>query len=199
MSHFRTLDDAVVILASASPRRAELLEQAGIPFQVASALGVEERALPDETPSETALRLAGAKAEAARSRYPDADVVIGADTIVVIDGQALGKPRDSADAERMLARLSGREHAVVTGFAVLGRGSRICGAETTQVRFRQLEPSEISHYVATKEPLDKAGAYGIQGRGALLIEGISGDYTNVVGLPLPAIASALRHLGWRIG
>ena len=199
MSHLRTLDDAVVILASASPRRAELLEQAGIPFQVASALGVEERALPDESPPQTARRLAEAKAAAARSRYPDADVVIGADTVVVIDGQALGKPQDAPDAERMLARLSGREHAVVTGFAVLGHDTRVCGAETTLVRFRLLEPSEISRYVATQEPLDKAGAYGIQGRGALLIQGISGDYTNVVGLPLPAIASALRHLGWRVG
>ncbi len=199
MSHFRTLDDAVVILASASPRRAELLEQVGIPFQVASTLGVEERALPDETPSETARRLAEAKAEAARSRYPDADLIIGADTVVAIDGLALGKPQDSADAERMLACLSGREHDVVTGFAVLGRDTRVCGAETTQVRFRRLEPSEISRYVGTSEPLDKAGAYGIQGRGALLIQGISGDYTNVVGLPLPAIASALRQLGWRVG
>lgn len=198
MSLSRTIDNAVVILASASPRRADLLMQAGIPFRVAPALGVEERVQPEEAPSEAALRLARDKARAGRALYPDADVVIGADTLVVLDGKAIGKPRDPADAERMLAELSGREHEVVTGFAVLGQHREIDGTQHTKVRFRQLETDEISRYVASGEPLDKAGSYGIQGRGALFIEGISGDYTNVMGLPLPRIAAALRDLGWRI-
>ncbi|MBU6429397.1 MAG: septum formation inhibitor Maf, partial [Cyanobacteria bacterium REEB65] len=181
----RRVDQALVILASSSPRRAHLLQSAGIPFCVAAATGVDEAFLPGEPAQAAAERLAVRKAEAGRAQHPEAAVVIGADTIVTLDEQILGKPRDPQDAERMLQLLSGREHVVVTGFAVLAQERTYSGTQTTRVKFRELSPAEITRYVATGEPLDKAGAYGIQGKGSLLIEGIEGDYTTVMGLPMP--------------
>ena len=178
------------ILASASPRRRELLSLAGLPFDVCSS-EVDETLLPGEKPKDAAVRLASLKAEAVSEQHPEA-CVIAADTIVVApNGEMLGKPQDAADAMRMLLLLSGREHSVITGVC-LRHGERARRfAQETLVRFYPLRRAEITSYIATGEPMDKAGAYGIQGRGGLLAEGITGDYFNVVGLP---IARLLREM-----
>ena len=183
-----------IILASQSPRRRELLERMGLTeFQVLPARGEEvmDLALPPERLVE---ELSRRKAEEVSSAHPDA-LVIAADTVVAIDGQVLGKPRDRAEAARMLARLSGREHVVYTG-VTLRLGARAdTGHEATPVRFRPLSPEDIDHYVSTGEPMDKAGAYGIQGLGCTLVEGISGDYYNVMGLPVCRLARMLARFG----
>lgn len=186
-----------MVLASASPRRADLLRQVGIAFEVEAGHGTDETVRPGEPPGRAAERLAREKAAACRARRPDADLIIAADTMVVLDGQILGKHADAADARRLLAALSGRTHEVVTGYSVLGRVGAASGAETTKVRFRRLAPEEIAAYVAGGEPLDKAGAYGIQGRAALFVESIVGDYFTVVGLPLVRLGEALGSLGFR--
>ncbi|MBI6545674.1 MAG: septum formation protein Maf [Cyanobacteria bacterium NC_groundwater_1444_Ag_S-0.65um_54_12] len=198
MLQLRRLDHAQTILASASPRRAALLRQLGIPFLVDDAVVVDERFMVSESPGPAVERLARQKAQAGAERHPAADIVIAGDTVVVIDQQVLGKPENPKAAELMLFRLAGREHEVVTGFAVMSGGNIVSGVETTLVGIRQLEPTEITAYVATGEPLDKAGAYAAQGRGALLVAGISGDYHNVVGLPLFRLGLALRQLGWTV-
>jgi septum formation protein len=147
---------------------------------------------------QAAERLARAKAAACRIDHASAPAIVAADTMVLLDGRVLGKPRDAADAADMLAALSGRWHEVVTGWAVAAPDRLISGAEITRVRFRPLEPAEIAAYVATGEPLDKAGAYGIQGRAALFVPAIEGDYFTVVGLPLARIGEALKNLGIRL-
>jgi len=185
----------MIILASASPRRRELLSSAGIDH-VVDAANVDETPLDGETPAAYAERLAREKASAVAARHPDA-VVIGADTVVVIDDRILGKPvilgkpKDAADARRMLEALSDREHAVLTAVAV-ARGGRI-RSETaeTSVVMRKISPSEIASYVETGEPMDKAGAYAIQGGAAPFIAGISGDFDNVVGLPMTVVRRLL--------
>ena len=184
-----------IILASQSPRRRELLEQVGLTgFTVRPARG-EERAEPDLSPEELVEELSRQKArEVAASADPD-DLVIAADTVVAIDGQILGKPRDPADARRMLTLLSGRTNMVCTGVTVCRAGRFETGHEVTAVRFRPLSQEEISAYVSSGEPMDKAGAYGIQGLGALLVEGIEGDYGNVVGLPLCRLGEMLSRFG----
>ncbi len=184
-----------IILASASPRRAALLEGAGIPVTVVPS-HVAEHVRPGEAPVDAALRLARAKAREVSQRA-EGRFIVAADTIVVVDGEVFGKPLDAADAERMLRRLSGRVHEVMTGFEVLDRdtGRGIGDVVVTRVEFKPLHPDEIQSYVATGCPLDMAGAYGIQGRAASMVRRIDGSYTNVVGLPLAEVVDALRRLG----
>lgn len=184
--------DARLVLASESPRRLELLRLAGYE-PVVRAAGVDEAAVAGEVPAAYVARLARSKALAvARAGN---EVVLGADTAVVADGEALGKPVDAADARVMLARLCGREHEVLTGVAVRGRDDSL--EETvvaTTVLLTALTDEAIARYVATGEPLDKAGAYGIQGIGATLVERIDGSWTNVVGLPVVETVRLLRHV-----
>jgi nucleoside triphosphate pyrophosphatase len=181
-----------LILASASPRRSELLRNAGIPFVVEPA-HVPEEPLPDEPPFVYAQRLACDKARAVFARYPD-NVVLGADTIVVTDEHLLEKPSDAADAVRMLRLLSGRSHQVVTGVCLVAPGFEHTEAEVTEVRFSALTEAEIAEYVATGEPMDKAGAYAIQGMASRWVERIEGCYFNVVGLPVARVYRMLRAL-----
>jgi septum formation protein len=184
-----------IILASNSPRRRELLAQIGLTFTVAPA-DVDERLHPGEAPKDYAERLARDKARAAAERAREG-IVIAADTIVVVGGTVLGKPANAEDARRMLKELSGREHEVVTALAVMDAATGRSSVRTsiTRVWFRTLAEREIDAYVATREPLDKAGAYGIQERGALLVDRIEGCYSNVVGLPLSLLGEMLRNFG----
>ena len=186
-------DDAL-ILASASPRRAELLRLVGIPFrQVTSHMG-EDMDVPVD-PAAHVSELSRRKAQDV-SRGLSSGIVLGADTVVVLDGQILGKPTDEEDAARMLHRLNGRVHEVFTGLTLVDvtRGVSVSDVERTEVTFRKLTGEEIVAYVATKEPLDKAGAYGIQDKGAVLVSGIKGCYYNVVGLPLARLMILLHRL-----
>jgi nucleoside triphosphate pyrophosphatase len=194
---------AVIVLASASPRRAELLASAGLPFVVVPSTVVEER-LPDEPPGAFVRRLAAAKARDVAAARPDGrspgatrEFVLAADTDVVLDGDVLGKPRDENDARAMLARLSGRVHDVVTGYEVYDAAAgRADGAVVrTRVEFAALSRGEIDAYVATGEPMGKAGGYAIQGRAAGMVRRIEGSYTNVVGLPLREVLETLARMG----
>ena len=178
-----------LILASASPRRAEILTSLGIPF-VAMATDIPEEPLPGETAEAAAVRLAAEKAARVAAREPES-WVLAADTLVFLDGAILGKPRDDREAEAMLRQLSGRKHGVVTAVH-LERGERRCLVEASSVRFAPMTDEEIRWYVATGEPRDKAGAYGIQGLGARFIEEIHGSFTNVMGLPARAVYRLLR-------
>ena len=182
-----------VILASASPRRRELLELIGIPHQVEPA-DIDESYRDGEEAAEHAERLAREKAATIFSKNPDA-IVIAADTIVLIDGLVLGKPRDEADAERMLAMLAGQTHVVLTAVAVAHAERMRSGVESVRVTFRPLTRARIRAYIATREPMDKAGSYGIQGYGATLIERIDGDYFAVMGLALARMIDLLAELG----
>jgi nucleoside triphosphate pyrophosphatase len=182
-----------VVLASSSPRRRELLTLIGITHTVAPA-DIDESVLPGEDPRAHAERLARDKATVVATREPNA-VIIAADTIVVIDGDILGKPRDDAAAAVMLRRLAGRAHVVYTAVAV-ARGNEITsGVEAVDVRFRELTDDEIARYIATREPMDKAGAYGIQGFGATIVERIDGDYFAVMGLALGRMVRLMESLG----
>lgn len=184
-----------LILASASPRRQELLREAGIDFAVHPA-HIPEVRNPQEGPSDYAARLAQEKASKIAEQFPRA-WVLGADTIVVVDGQVLEKPQDDADAARMLRMLSGRTHQVTTAVSLITPEKRIdTRACTTQVFFRQLEEKEIQEYIAGREPMDKAGAYAIQGGAARWVTRLDGDYSNVVGLPLPLVTGMLRASGF---
>jgi septum formation protein len=182
-----------VILASASPRRRELLTLVGIPHEVRPA-DIDETVLPGEAPIPHAERLARAKAHALAERQPGA-VVIAADTIVVLDDEILGKPRDGAHAAAMLRRLSGREHTVHTAIAVARGEQTESAVESVQVWFRALGDDEIEAYIATGEPMDKAGAYGIQGYGATIVERVDGDYFSVMGLGLRRLVELLARVG----
>lgn len=184
-----------IVLASQSPRRADLLERLGLEFEVEPA-DIDEGYPEHEMPATYAERLAREKAIAVAHRNHGA-LVIGSDTIVVLDSDVLGKPEDEADAVRMLNRLSGREHEVFTAVAAVLGGRVESSVERVSVRFRALDEREIEAYVATGEPLDKAGAYGIQGFGSALVESIQGDYFAVVGLPVVRMLSLIRRLGWR--
>ena len=182
-----------LILASGSPRRRELLEKLQIPFEVI--VSECDETVPDGLPCEQAAELlAKRKAAAVAAHHPDA-AVIGADTTVILDGEILGKPADEADCKRMLRALSGRTHRVITGTAVICAGKCESFSETTEVTFYPLTEAEIDAYAASDEPYDKAGAYGIQGQGMLLVQEIRGDYYNVVGLPAARLARLLRRLG----
>ena len=181
-----------VILASQSPRRRELLGLTGLPFTVRVA-DIDETMDPGASPFDEVARLSREQAMAVPRA--EGDVVIAADTIVVCDGQKLGKPVDEADAFRMLTMLSGRDHQVMTGLTVLMGEKVVTHTEVTDIHFRDLTPGEIRAYIATKEPMDKAGAYGIQGGAALFVDGLKGDYFNVVGLPVCRLAMILRSFG----
>jgi septum formation protein len=182
-----------VILASQSPRRRELLALVGIPHEVRPA-DVDETYRDGEVPRDHAIRLARAKASAIGD--PEA-VVIGSDTIVVVDGEVLGKPVDENDAARMLRRLSDREHTVITAVAVSWRGTIESDAEEVAVTFHPLDEERITAYVATREPMDKAGAYGIQGWGAVNVARVEGDYFAVMGLPLQLLVRVCARMGLR--
>ncbi len=184
-----------VILASQSPRRRELLTLIGIDHEVRPA-DIDEEVWPDEQPVPHCERLARTKAATLSAVHPEA-LVIGSDTIVVIDGDILGKPTSGADAEVMLARLGGRTHTVFTAIAVAHEGRTLSAVESVSVTFRPLHAAQIAAYVATGEPMDKAGAYGIQGYGATIVERIDGDYFAVMGLPLGRLIELVRDLGVR--
>lgn len=183
-----------MILASQSPRRRELLGQMGFSFTVRPAKG-EELAHPELTPAQLVEELARQKALEVSAEAASDDVVVAADTVVAIDGKVLGKPHDKVHAAQMLSALSGREHTVYTGVAVKRGETLLVEHEATQVRFRPLTEREIDLYIQTGEPMDKAGSYGIQGYGALLVEGIRGDYFNVVGLPICRLGRMLAQVG----
>jgi septum formation protein len=193
----------MLVLASASPRRQELLRNAGIPFSVFAA-NISEVPLPGENPRHCAERLAREKAQAALLQQPG-KFVLGADTIVVVDGEILGKPRNPADALRMLRLLSGRAHQVITGVCLVGSlrtgnqklatGFEDTRSENTKVTMTDLTDEEIQSYIATGEPMDKAGAYAIQGMASRWIPRIEGDYFNVVGLPIALVQTMLKEHG----
>jgi len=186
-----------LILASASPRRAEILRSAGIAFSVLSS-AVDETPMPDEAPHEMVKRLAFAKAELVAARAVGPAIVIAADTVVVLEGEILGKPRTSEDARQMLEKLSGRTHTVLTGVALirLPDAERREFVEATQVHFASISNDEILKYLSSGEPFDKAGAYAIQGLAGRYIPRIDGCYFNVVGLPLARLCKELAEMGW---
>ena len=190
-----------IILASASPRRRELLAQIGLDFTVLPASGEEK--ITKQIPSEVVEELSGQKAEAVAEQIPDG-IIIGADTVVCQDGEIMGKPKDEADALRMLRQLQGEMHSVFTGVTLIVKenGSVISKqtfSQETRVYLYAMTDEEIQDYIATGEPMDKAGAYGIQGRFAAYVEGIEGDYNNVVGLPVSAVwQERMRQDGGRL-
>jgi septum formation protein len=180
----------MLVLASSSPRRAELLRAAGIPFEVVP-VAIDESVRKLEPPGDHVRRLAREKAEVAAAQLPSR-VILGADTIVLVGGEMMGKPRDARDATRMLRLLSGREHEVLTGVAVLAPRGPAIEVARTRVWVNPLSEAEIAEYVATGEPLDKAGGYGIQGLGSKFIDRIQGSYSNVVGLPVALVYRLLK-------
>jgi septum formation protein len=186
-----------LILASTSPRRAQILRDAGLAFSIISS-AVDETPIPGEAPGELVLRLANAKAELVAARSVGPAIVVAADTVVVLEEQIFGKPRSTDDARHMLERLSGRTHSVVTAVSLirLPDVEQRAFVETTLVHFDRLSANEITRYLATEEPHDKAGAYAIQGRAGRYIPRIEGCYYNVVGLPLARLLSELQELGW---
>jgi septum formation protein len=186
-----------LILASSSPRRAEILANAGLPFSVLSS-AVDESSNPGETPSALVQRLANAKAQLVAARVVGPAIVLAADTVVVLDDKILGKPSSIEDARHMLQQLSGRTHSVLTGVSLvrLPDGERRQFIESTLVHFRPITDEELSSYLATEEPYDKAGAYAIQGQAGRYIPRIEGCYFNVVGLPLSRVLTELKTLGW---
>ena len=188
-----------LLLASTSPRRHYLLREAGIPFDVVAPKDVAEDFPPGEPPEELVVRHALMKARSVAPDHPGR-LILGADTVVVLDGKIYGKPADEAGARAMLAELVGQTHVVYTGLALVAAssGRELTEAEATEVTMRPLSAEEISSYVATGEPLDKAGAYAVQGRGALLVERVVGDYFNVVGLPLYRLSKMLEAFGLKV-
>lgn len=187
-----------LILASASPRRQELLRQLGLDFEVIPS-SIEERISPGTEPDMAAMKLAESKAVDVAHRVEDG-LVIGADTVVALDDCILGKPKDEEEAREMLERLSGRWHRVFTGIAVINKATleKVTTCEESRVKFKDITAAEIENYIRTGEPMDKAGAYGIQGKGALLVEKIEGCYYNIVGLPLFKLSLVLSHFGVKI-
>ena len=184
-----------IILASQSPRRKELLERMGIRDFETISPNVDESAFHGLPPEELVRRLSAEKAAAVAGKGGEDAIVIAADTVVALEGAVLGKPADELDAFKMLSALSGVRHQVYTGVTVCRGGEKQTAHEVTDVTFRELSEREIEDYIATGEPMDKAGAYGIQGYGALLIQGISGDYYNVMGLPVCRLSGMLSRFG----
>lgn len=182
-----------IILASGSPRRSEIMESVGWKF-IKDVPDIDETELPGESPDVYVQRLARTKAETIASRHKS-EIVLGADTTVVIDDQIMGKPLDVADAKRMLKMLSGRWHEVLTGVAVVRNGNSSVGLQRTRVKFASMNESEIDFLVERGDPLDKAGAYAVQAQAALFIEGIEGDYWNVVGLPISLVYRLIIEKG----
>jgi septum formation protein len=193
-----TFTPGTLVLASASPRRRELLTQIGVPHAVL-AVDIDESALAGEAPAALAVRLAREKALAGRTRDGNRRAVLGSDTIVVLDGEVYGKPRDAGDARRMLSALSGRSHQVMSAVALAlpGDGPVSDALNVTEVQMRPIAPAEIDAYWASGEPAGKAGAYAIQGLGAVFIQHIRGSYSGVMGLPLYETASLLQAAGLR--
>ena len=192
---FRLDQGVELVLASGSPRRREMLRDLGFEFRLEVA-NIDEAVIAGEAPQQMVERLAKAKAECVAEKYPKA-LVLGADTTVVLGTSILGKPTSPEDAADMLGRLAGREHTVWTAFALVSKArsiSQVC-LESSQVKIAPLSKPEIEAYVATEEPLDKAGSYAVQGRGAAFVEAVHGSYTNVVGLPLHALVRELKALG----
>ncbi|MFZ5427039.1 MAG: Maf family protein [Thermodesulfobacteriota bacterium] len=189
-------EKADIVLASGSPRRKELLGSTGVEFRVIPSIVDEPPADPGETPGGYAMRMARLKARDVAWGHPGS-YVLGADTVVAVGGHILGKPVDAADARRMLAMLSGREHSVVTGCCLVGPSGEVVweDAPVSKVTFADVSEEAIAAYVATGEPMDKAGGYAIQGLGAFMIEKVEGSYTNVVGLPLSHLLQTLSSLG----
>ncbi|MGN1001300.1 MAG: Maf family protein [Oscillospiraceae bacterium] len=184
-----------IILASGSPRRKELLEALNVKnLEIIPAKG-EEKAHPELSPAELVKELSRCKAAEVAEKCGAGAVVIGADTVVSLDGEVLGKPRDEADAKRMLRALSGREHEVFTGVTLIKGDEILSHAERTAVRFRPLTEEEIEAYIRTGEPMDKAGAYGAQGYASLFVEHLDGDFFNVMGLPVCALGTMLKKMG----
>lgn len=182
-----------LVLASSSPRRAQLLRNAAIPFTVCG-VNITETRRPQEWPEDYVRRVAEEKAKAARTRYAE-KFVLGADTVVIVDGQMLGKPADAKDASRMLHLLSAGSHLVTTGVCLLGPNVEDTRAETTTVSFGPLTDEDIAEYVATGEPMDKAGAYAIQGIASRWVTHLEGCYFNVMGLPVPLVYRMLQKHG----
>lgn len=187
-----------IVLASGSPRRRELLEMLGVrDFIIRPAVG-EEKIGPGQSPAEIVCFLSKAKAEEVSLSFGSEDVIIAADTIVWCGGRVFGKPKTEAEAKAMLSELSGKSHEVYTGVTVIKGEKIISEAECTKVYFRELEESEIEAYIADGEPMDKAGAYGIQGKASLFATGIEGDFFNVMGLPLCRLGQMLKTIGVRL-
>ncbi|KAB7708615.1 septum formation inhibitor Maf [Bacillus aerolatus] len=184
-----------LILASGSPRRKELLEQIGLVFTV-EVSHADETISPGMSPEETVMQLASMKAATVAKDHENS-FVVGADTIVVLDEEILGKPSDREEAKKMLQRLSGRVHSVYTGVAVTYEANEYVFYEKTNVTFWELSEEEMNSYLDTGEPFDKAGAYGIQGAGAVFVKKIDGDYFSVVGLPIASLYRQLKRLGWQ--
>ena len=183
-----------IILASQSPRRKELMGQIGLKFKVISP-NVDEHMEGNPSPAQLVEELSLRKARAVERQADGEALIVAADTVVALEGTVLGKPEDEREAFAMLSALSGNRHYVYTGVTVLRDGRAVTQHEVTTVTFRELEPEEISHYIATGEPMDKAGAYGIQGLGAMLVSGIEGDYFNVMGLPVYRLGRILAGFG----
>ena len=183
-----------IILASASPRREQLLKQIGLVFRIIPSEAAEDK-IEATLPEQYVQKCALAKAVMIRQQVNPGDIVIGADTVVVLDGVIYGKPRDTADAKRMLANLAGRTHSVWSGLAVLSSSGQITRAVETRVTLTPLSSLQIERYIASGEPMDKAGAYAVQGLGATFVERVDGCYYNVVGLPLQTLAQILATLG----
>ena len=183
-----------IILASKSPRRQELLKLLGLEYTVHTA-DIDEHMDPSLPPEQEVARVSAEKARAVAKDCAEEDIIISADTIVVIDGQILGKPKSEADAIRMLNLLSGRRHEVMTGLTILSGGQSQTRVVRTGIEFRRLTDREIDAYVATGEPMDKAGAYGIQGRASIFVSHLDGDYFCVMGLPVCTLTQMLRERG----
>ena len=186
-----------IILASRSPRRQELLARMGLEFTV-KASRIDEKMDPFAHPSDEVARISLAKAQAVVGSCNPEDIIISADTIVVCDGLMMGKPHSESEAFSMLRRLSGRDHQVMTGLTVLGGGRTENLTVTTTLRFRALSDQEIRNYIATGEPMDKAGGYGIQGLASMFVVGLDGDYYNVMGLPICTLTVLLRRFGVKL-
>jgi septum formation protein len=185
-----TNDDSKIVLASQSPRRVELLKEISAQFEVAPS-SIEEVLDPGLRPEENAQNLARAKAESIASNFPDC-WVIGADTLVTLDHEIFGKPEDEEDAKRILKKLSGREHLVVTGICVVGPKKTLDKAVVSKVKIKPLTDQEIEDYISTGEPMDKAGAYAIQGEGNFMVRSFSGSKNNIIGLPLDELKILLK-------
>ena len=186
-----------IILASKSPRRQELLARMGLEFTV-KASRIDEKMDPFAHPSDEVARISLAKAQAVVDSCAPEDIIISADTIVVCDGLMMGKPRSESEAFSMLRRLSGRDHQVMTGLTVMYGDEVVNTTVTTTLRMRHLSDAEIRAYIATGEPMDKAGAYAVQGRACIFVVGIDGDYYNVMGLPVCTLAGILRKFGVKL-
>jgi septum formation protein len=182
-----------IILASKSPRRKSILEQVGLKFSIVAS-DFDETKIKFKTPQEMVEKLSFEKAKIVAAKYPKT-VIIGADTTVIFKKEIIGKPKSKQDAIRILKLLSGNTHEIVTGFTVMEGKKSITGHIVSKAKFKKLSDAEIRAYVATNEPMDKAGGYGIQDKGGLFIESITGDYFNVVGLPIFAVSKALKEFG----